>query len=581
MSKQAPAPSVLLISDDSNVVEAIINGNSTDLTINARETVADVLKNPSLLEGNAIVIFDCDSTSDNVDKAINQAIELKKADPTQVLMLVGEKELLSQILKSNIQPIVYRAFNKPVGGNQVFLAFKSALSVHEELVAKQSAGEDIMVVGPAENRANLEQLAAQRKTNPAIYAVIGVVAIAAIAFLFLGGNDEPQQQVLIDSSPTIEDVAEQEISNVVSRTNELNQLASNSILDGRYITPKGDNALEYYNQVLEIDPYDSIAYEGKKTIAASVRSNYDNLVADAKFDEALNAINALKQIEPLNLENDRLTEELSKAASAYVKQVQATGTAAEVAEMSSVISRLGEIGGANSATKALQAEKAILDKIDAAIAAGNLVPPKKGNAYQMVSSALKSNKISRANSDSRIELLNNDMLALANTSLSNNNLDEATKLSALIKRIHLNDDYPELDQLNAEIKAKRSELAAAEADKPKNVEKPEPSTEVAKVESKPQPPKIIPAKVISRVAPRYPSRALKKGTEGWVEVQFGIDSNGVPVDVKVLNSEPKNVFEEAAVKSVYKWRFSPARNQLTGMPVESSNIRTKVQFKSS
>ena len=94
------------------------------------------------------MILDSDSSGDNVDKAISQAIDLKKADPTQVLMLVGQKESLAEILKSNIQPIVYRAFNKPVGGNQVFLAFKSALSVHEELVAKKEAGEDIMTVGP-------------------------------------------------------------------------------------------------------------------------------------------------------------------------------------------------------------------------------------------------------------------------------------------------------------------------------------------------------------------------------------------------------------------------------------------------
>lgn len=579
MSEQAPAPSVLLISDDTNVVEAIINGNTTDLTINARETVDEVLKNQELLAGNAIIIFDCDSGNTNVDKAIDQAIKLKKADPTQVLMLVGEKEPLAEILKSNIQPIVYRAFNKPVGGNQVFLAFKSALSVNEDLVARQAAGEDIMVVGPAENRANLDQLAAQRKTNPAIYAAIGVVALAVVAFLFLGGGDEPQQPVVVvDNSLNIEQAAEQEISEAVNQTNELNQKAANAILDGRYIEPKGDNALEYYNQSLQIDPYDSVAYEGKKTIAAAVRANYDSLVAEAKFDEALGAINALRQIEPLNLENDKLSQDLSKAANDHVRKVQATGTKAEVDAMVAVIGKLGDLGGENSATKALQAEKNLLDRIDSAIASGNLVPPKKGNAYQMVSSALKGNKISRANSDPRVELLSSRLLALANTSLQEDNLEEAVKLSALIKRIDLGSGSDRLAALSEGIKAKREAIAAANAAQ-KDAENAAPAEEVAKVETKPEPPKIIPAKIISRSPPRYPNRALKAGTEGWVQVRFEISKEGVPTNVEVLDSEPKKVFDDAAVKSVKKWRFSPARNQRTGLPVGSKNISTKVQFR--
>lgn len=578
MSEQDQAPSVLLVSDDSSVVEAIISGNTTDHTINARENVDAVLGDTALLENNAIVILDCDSGGISVDKAIEQAISLKKADPTQVLMLVGEKEKLGEILKSNIQPIVYRAFNKPVGGNQVFLAFKSALNVHKELVEKQEAGEDIMLVGPAENRANLDQLAAQRKTSPAVYAGIGVVALGVVAFLLFGGGEEPQQQVIVDNSLDIQQEAEQEINEAVSRTNELNQLAENAILDGRYIQPAGDNALEYYDQALQIDPYDTVAYEGKKTVAAAVRANYDTLIAEAKFDQALKAIEVLREIEPLNLENDQLSSNLSKEINTYVEEIRATGTAEEIAATTEVLSRVGDLEGANTATEALQAEQDLLNKIDAAIAAGNLVPPKKGNAYQMVSSALKGNKISRANSDPRVELLSNKMLALAGTNLGENNLEEAVKLSALVKRINSGVSTEGLEQLNGQIQAKRDEIAKANAEKEK--EAAAPAEEVAKVEeTKPEPPKIIPAKIISRAAPRYPNRALKSNTEGWVQVRFSITKDGTPFDIEVVDSEPKKVFDDAAIKSVKKWRFSPARNQRTGLPVESKNISTKVQFR--
>jgi protein TonB len=98
-------------------------------------------------------------------------------------------------------------------------------------------------------------------------------------------------------------------------------------------------------------------------------------------------------------------------------------------------------------------------------------------------------------------------------------------------------------------------------------------------EVKPEPQKIIPAKIISREAPRYPSRALKNSIQGWVQVRFFIDTDGRPADVSVIASEPGDTFDDAATKSVKKWRFSPARNQTTGLAVRSTSISTKVQFR--
>ena len=64
-----------------------------------------------------------------------------------------------------------------------------------------------------------------------------------------------------------------------------------------------------------------------------------------------------------------------------------------------------------------------------------------------------------------------------------------------------------------------------------------------------------------------------------MQVRFLIDTEGKPIDIEVLESIPGDTFDEAAVKSVKKWRFSPARNQSTGDAVISSLIATKVQFR--
>jgi TonB family protein len=571
MSTDTPNQSVLVISADTAVVEAIVGGNTSDQQFNARESVKSALGEPALFDDNAIVIFDVDSADGSVDAAIDEAIKLKQNDPTQVLMLVGEKETLNDILKSNIQPLVYRAFNKPVSANQIFLAFKSAHALHNELVEKQAAGEDIMVVGPAENRTSVDSLAAQRKTNPAIYAGIGVVVLGILAFLFLSGDDDTQNTTVVNTEIDAPQEIEELVTDSVAIVNELNQNAANALLDGRYVSPKGDNALEYYDQVLEIDPYDSTAYEGRKTVAEALRTRYNELVASARFDEAVKTIEALRRIEPLNLANDELSKQLGDAITAHVRKVQESGSAEDIAKTTAVLEKLeGDVEGSKSATEALKAEQVLIGKIDAALEGGNLIPPQKGNAYSLVSDALKGNKISKANSEPRVKRLSSELLKLANASFSEDNFEETAKLSALVKR--LNVDRQSLASLNKKVKARKDEIAAEQSEK-----EAEAAAKVA--EAKPEPPKIIPAKVISRSPPRYPSRALKNGIEGWVQVSFNVDVEGVPVDITIVNSEPDKTFDDAAVKSVRKWRFSPARNQQTGLPVRSAQITTKVQFR--
>lgn len=573
MSESLTSPSVLIVSSDTDLLKSIEDNNSTDHTFSSSESVQNLVNTPDLLDNNGIVIFDIATADNDVSTAIDQIIKIKQTDPTQVLMVVGDKDPLNDILKSNIQPLVYRAFNKPISPNQIFLAFKSASALNAELIAKQAAGEDISYVGPQENRANLNTLAEERKTNPAIYAGIGVVAIGIIAWLFLagGGEEQPQNVIVTQNTPTAVE-ENNEAADLTEQINELNQLASNALFDGRYISPKGDNALEYYDQVLAIDPYDSTAYDGRKAVSLALRESYKELVADAKFDEALKVVNALGVIDPLNIENDDLHEDLEVAISNHVKNIQQNGSAEEIAESNKVLAKIESVS--KSAADALKAEQVLIEKIKAALTADNLTPPKKDNAYSQLSNALKGNKISKTNADPLIQSLSGKLVDLAKENLANDKFDETSKLTALIKRI--SSDNKEAAAINKQMNARKLEIAAEKKDEAQQAEL---AKQAAEAEANKQPARIIPAKIISRAAPRYPARALQKNIEGWVEVTFKINTKGEPIGVLVKNSEPEGVFDSAAIKSVKKWRFSPARNQETGLPVESTDIVTKVQFK--
>ena len=74
----------------------------------------------------------------------------------------------------------------------------------------------------------------------------------------------------------------------------------------------------------------------------------------------------------------------------------------------------------------------------------------------------------------------------------------------------------------------------------------------------------------------YPRKALRKGQEGFVVIEFDIDTDGGVLDPYVLESEPAGVFERAAIKAVRKWLYeAPSYN---GVSVKVNNVQVKVSF---
>jgi protein TonB len=79
-----------------------------------------------------------------------------------------------------------------------------------------------------------------------------------------------------------------------------------------------------------------------------------------------------------------------------------------------------------------------------------------------------------------------------------------------------------------------------------------------------------------RIAPEYPRRAASRGREGWVQVQFTITETGTVKDAVVVDSDPKNIFDEAALKAIARWRYNPRVEG--GVPVERVGVQTIIRF---
>jgi protein TonB len=80
-----------------------------------------------------------------------------------------------------------------------------------------------------------------------------------------------------------------------------------------------------------------------------------------------------------------------------------------------------------------------------------------------------------------------------------------------------------------------------------------------------------------RVPPQYPERALQRGIEGRVLVEFTISKSGSVKDAKVIAAEPSNIFNKAAIKAIMQWKYNPKIEN--GKPVEQRGIRIAIPFR--
>ena len=62
---------------------------------------------------------------------------------------------------------------------------------------------------------------------------------------------------------------------------------------------------------------------------------------------------------------------------------------------------------------------------------------------------------------------------------------------------------------------------------------------------------------IVRVPPIYPYRAREQGIEGEVQVKLLVNADGTVGQVLVLGARPQGLFEDAVLKSVPQWKFTP------------------------
>ncbi|CAI8210987.1 MAG: Uncharacterised protein [Glaciecola sp. HTCC2999] len=82
---------------------------------------------------------------------------------------------------------------------------------------------------------------------------------------------------------------------------------------------------------------------------------------------------------------------------------------------------------------------------------------------------------------------------------------------------------------------------------------------------------------IVKVAPVYPRRALQRGIEGFVIVEFTVNTIGAVKEPFVVEAQPEGIFDQAALDAAKKFKYKP--RVVNGEATEVSGVQNRITFK--
>jgi len=84
------------------------------------------------------------------------------------------------------------------------------------------------------------------------------------------------------------------------------------------------------------------------------------------------------------------------------------------------------------------------------------------------------------------------------------------------------------------------------------------------------------ARPLFRVNPKYPIDAARNGTEGWVILAFDINAIGAVTNIKIVDSQPKRIFDKAARQALRKWKYRA--KSVDGKQLVQTNLTVQLDF---
>ncbi len=78
------------------------------------------------------------------------------------------------------------------------------------------------------------------------------------------------------------------------------------------------------------------------------------------------------------------------------------------------------------------------------------------------------------------------------------------------------------------------------------------------------------------VTPEYPKTALSRGIEGWVQVEFTIDTTGIIINPHIVAHSPSGIFDRSVLNALKKSRYRP--QLFDGQPIVVQGVTELFRF---
>jgi TonB family protein len=545
-------PTLLVLSRDAHVIEVVRAASPRVVQVSHAPDVDFVAERlPSLDLG--VLVIDMTSVAD-LTATIAQ---LTQHFPEVVVVVVGKRDDGPALMQLTAAGSVFRFLLSPLSQGQSRLAIAAAIAQHFELRAANRR-RDTPPPLTAGSGGNKNYLASYGMLAAGLLVVIGGIWFAISMF-----TQAPAP------APVATPAATQ--APVVAKPNpvdaELAQ-ADEAFNAGRYLEPAGDSALDFYRSALALDPSNEAAKAGLRAVADKVLERAEQAVIAERLEEAVRGVEAARDIDPthprLGFLDTQITRERERLS---LSQARDTGVRV----------------------------RKLVERAQDYIQAGALMEPAGDNARDVLVQARRLDATDPAVAQGTREL-NNAFIAAAGKSVAAGELDKAQQFVDAARR---------MGSAGAQLSAVERSIADAKrrasAPPEQNAATPQPNAVQTRValpgagtrtpEQNARPPvtsanalpppsadTIVQAADLPRsrtVPPVYPPAAANEGKEGWVDIEFVINPDGVPQDLVVRDANPRRIFDRAALNAVKQWRWEPI---LEGNVAVAKRATLRVRF---
>jgi TonB family protein len=293
---------------------------------------------------------------------------------------------------------------------------------------------------------------------------------------------------------------------------------------GMLIEPEEYSAWTLYARAAKAQPNNQEASAGLTKVANDLVRRGETALEQGRFDDARRIVERIRAALPAHPGAKALGVKIFPVVSPHLAAPE-TVKPAEQPRVARV-----ELAPAAPAKPAVDPLVQASDQFHAAMSAGRLLTPVDTSAKHYLSVLVATNRDSELTQRAR-QSLSRELLSRASQSI------EA------------------LDDEGAAVWINEAESVGADADGVRKARNVLTERQVARESAKPIPASSM--KVVTYVAPSYPTRALDRGLQGWVDLEFTVGTDGRTRDITVTSASNDSLFRREAMDAVKQWQFEP------------------------